>query len=310
MLWPMEFHQLRYFVAAAEELNISKAAARLHVTQPAMSRQIAVLEDELGVPLFDRVRKRIHLTEGGRFFLGKAQQILCDAETSIQQARERFGHAKPVLRAGFVIPLLDDIIGPAIRAFRQSHGEVQVSLFELSPRAQLNRLRDGELDIAILGNIEEADRERYHISVLGRFPMAAVLPESHRLASRPTVALSELRTEAFVSLSEESFPGRREFLKEIGRRAGFEPLIRRECDSVPLVAAHVAAGEGVALLPHHAVKLPHGGCVFVPLSEPAPAVEALAVLRKEAASERAEAMAFVDALVAATKQVPGHYLEA
>ncbi len=303
MLLQMEFHQLRYFVAAAEELNISKAASRLHVTQPAMSRQIAVLEDELGVALFDRVRKRIHLTEAGRFFLVKAQQILCDAETSIQQTRERFGHASPVLRAGFVIPLLDDVIGPAIREFRQSHADVQVSLFELSPRAQLNRLRDGELDIAILGNIIEAERECYHITVLGRFPMAAVLPESHPFALRPAVALSELRNEAFVSLSEESFPGRRDFLKETGRRAGFEPLIRRECDSVALVTADVAAGEGVALLPHHAAKLPHGGCVFVRLADPAPTVEALAVLRRETVGERTEAMALVDSLVAATRQV-------
>lgn len=76
----MEFHQLRYFVAAAEEMSMSRAAGRVHVSQPALSRQIALLEEEIGVLLFDRIRKRIHLTEAGRFFLVKAKQLLCDAE--------------------------------------------------------------------------------------------------------------------------------------------------------------------------------------------------------------------------------------
>ena len=79
----MEFHQLRYFTAAAEDMSISRAAEKLHVTQPALSRQIAALEAELGIPLFDRVKKRIVLTDAGRFFLPKARQIICDAETSM-----------------------------------------------------------------------------------------------------------------------------------------------------------------------------------------------------------------------------------
>jgi DNA-binding transcriptional LysR family regulator len=98
----VEFHQLRYFIASAEDLSISGAAKRLHVTLPALSRQIAVLEAELGVPLFDRIRKRIHLTDAGRFFLPKARQIVCDAETSIQQLREQFGKARRTLLLGFL----------------------------------------------------------------------------------------------------------------------------------------------------------------------------------------------------------------
>jgi DNA-binding transcriptional LysR family regulator len=98
----VEFHQLRYFIAAAEDLSISAAAKRLHVTQPALSRQIAVVEAELGVPLFDRIRKRIHLTDAGRFFLPKARQIVCDAETSIQQLRGQFGKARRTLLLGFL----------------------------------------------------------------------------------------------------------------------------------------------------------------------------------------------------------------
>lgn len=277
----MEFHQLRYFIAAAEDLNISAAAKRLHVTQPALSRQIAVLEAELGVALFDRIRKRIHLTDAGRFFLPKARQIVCDAETGAQQLREQFGNARRTLRLGFLTPFLDDLVAPAVREFRQRHPKAQVSLFELPPRAQLDRLRNHELDAAILGNISDAERAFFSIRTLSRHKMAAVLPEDHVLAGRKSIKLSALKTEPWVSLSDAFFPGRREFLRSICQEAGFEPQIVNEVDSLSMMLGAVTAGEGVAVMPAHAGKLPHGGCVFVPLAAPVPLSELLLVLPKQ-----------------------------
>lgn len=276
----MEFHQLRYFIAAAEDLSISAAAKRLHVTQPALSRQVAVLEAELGVPLFDRIRKRIHLTDAGRFLLPKARQIVCDAETAAQQLRERFGQARRTLRLGFLTPFLDDLVAPAVREFRQRHPKTQVSLFELPPRAQIERLRNHELDAAILGNLEERDRTRFEIHRLSRHKMAAVLPEDHRLAGKKAIQLKTLSRESWVSLSDAFFPGRREFLRSICQSAGFEPMIATEVDSLSMMLGAVTAGEGVAVMPAHAGKLPHAGCVIVPLAAPAPTTELLLVLPK------------------------------
>jgi DNA-binding transcriptional LysR family regulator len=277
----MEFHQLRYFIAAAEDLSVSKAASRLHVSQPALSRQIAVLEEELGVPLFDRIRKRIHLTEAGRFFLPRARQLICDAETGVQQVREQFGKARRTLRLGFLSLFLDDLVAPAVREFRQRHPRTQVSLFELPPRAQLDRLRARELDAAILGNIEDRDRSDFAIQSLARYTMTAVLPDTHPLAAKKTIKLAALKMEAWVSLSDTAFPGRREFLRKACARAGFEPAIGNEVDSITLLLWAVAAGDGVALLPGHAKKLPHPGCVFVPLTAPAPASELLWVMNPQ-----------------------------
>lgn len=277
----MEFHQLRYFIAAAEDLSISGAAKRLHVTQPALSRQIAVLEAELGVALFDRIRKRIHLTDAGRFFLPKARQIVCDAETGAQQLREQFGNARRTLRLGFLTPFLDDLVAPAVREFRQRHPKAQVSLFELPPRAQLDRLRNHELDAAILGNISDAERAFFSIRTLSRHKMAAVLPEDHVFAGKKSIKLSALKAESWVSLSDAFFPGRREFLRSICQQAGFEPQIVNEVDSLSMMLGAVTAGEGVALMPAHAGKLPHGGCVFVPLAAPVPTSELLLVLQKQ-----------------------------
>lgn len=276
----VEFHQLRYFIASAEELSISAAAKRLHVTQPALSRQIAVLEAELGVALFDRIRKRIHLTDAGRFFLPKARQIVCDAETGAQQLREQFGKARRTLRLGFLTPFLDDLVAPAVREFRQRHPKAQVSLFELPPRAQLDRLRNHELDAAILGNLDERDRAHFDIRRLSRHKMAAVLPEDHALAKKKSIKLAALKSDRWVSLSDAFFPGRREFLRSVCQGAGFEPNITTEVDSLSMMLGAVTAGEGVAVMPDHTRKLPHSGCIFVPLAAPVPSTELLLVLPK------------------------------
>lgn len=277
----VEFHQLRYFIAAAEDLSVSAAAKRLHVTQPALSRQIAVLEAQLGVALFDRIRKRIHLTDAGRFFLPKARQIVCDAETGAQQLREQFGNARRTLRLGFLTPFLDDLVAPAVREFRQRHPKAQVSLFELPPRAQLDRLRNHELDAAILGNISDGDRAFFTIRMLSRHKMAAVLPEDHELVMKKSIKLAALKNERWVSLSDAFFPGRREFLRAICQQAGFEPRIESEVDSLTMMLGAVTAGEGVAVMPAHAGKLPHAGCVIVPLAAPVPTSELLLVLPKQ-----------------------------
>lgn len=277
----MEFHQLRYFVAAAEELSMSRAAERVHVSQPALSRQIALLEDEIGVLLFDRVKKRIHLTEAGRFFLGKARQLLCDAESGVQRTREEFGGVRRTLRLGFIGPFLDDLVTPAVREFQQRHPKSKVSLFELSPRAQVERLRHHELDAAILGNIEDRDAELFSIKRLSNHRMAIALPDEHRLAGRKAVKLGELADEDWVSLSNSVFPGRREYLTSVCRQAGFGPRIVSEPDSLPLMLAAVAMNGGVALIPAHAGKLPHPGCVIVPLSSPVIRTELLLVMPKE-----------------------------
>ncbi|MBL8737750.1 MAG: LysR family transcriptional regulator [Planctomycetes bacterium] len=277
----MEFHQLRYFVAAAELGSISAAARREHVTQPALSRQVARLETQLAVPLFRRVKQRIELTDAGRFFLPRARQILCDAATTEQQLRESFGKAKRTLRLGFLSPFLDDLVTPVVRELKKRHRTLQVALFDLPPRAQLERLAAGELDAALVANLDPQHRQQFALQRLSRHRLAAALPEGHRLAGRATLALAELRDENWVSLSDVVFPGRREFLRHVCAEAGFVPRIVQELDSVSLMLGAVAVGEGVAVVPMHSRKLPHAGCAFVRLQPPAPCVELQLVTRRD-----------------------------
>lgn len=276
----MEFHQLRYFVAAADAMSMSRAAERVHVSQPALSRQIALLEEEIGVLLFDRIRKRIHLTEAGGFFLAKARQLLCDAESGVQQVREQFGGVRRTLRLGFITPFLDDLVAPAVREFQQRHSNSRVSLFDLAPRAQLDRLRQHELDAAILGNIDDHERDQFTVKRLSQHRMAVVLPEGHSFAGKKSIKLSALKSDEWVSLSNAFFPGRREFLLETCRQAGFIPQITAELDSLPMMLATIATSGGVGLIPAHAKKLPHGGCVILTLSEPVIKTQLLLILPK------------------------------
>lgn len=273
----MELDPLRYFVAAAEELSFSRAAERAHVTQPALSRAIARLERELGVELFERRKQRVHLSPAGRALLPRARRILCDVETTVQQLREQFSGARRVLRLGFLAPFLDDVVAPAVRALKRRAPRTKVALFELAPRAQLERLKAGELDLALVGNLDGSERELLRVQRLVRHPLAAVLPAEHPLAAQRSLALAALAEEPFVSLAEAFFPGRRAFLRAAAAEAGFEPDVVLELDSLPLLLAAVAAGEGVALLPRHSVKLPHAGCVFVRLAAPVPEAELLLV---------------------------------
>lgn len=272
---------MRYFIATAEELSVTAAAKRLHISQPAMSRQIQLLEEELGVALFERVRKRMVLTEGGRFFLERARQIVCDIETSAQQLQEQFGEAKRTIRLGLLSIFLDDIVGPAVRKMRTEFPKVGVSLFELSPRAQLDRLRDDELDLALLGNLGEDDLARFETRCIMRNRMAIVLPEDHHMAGRKQVSLKEFAENPFISLSDSAFPGRRQFFRSACLSQGFDPDIVEECDSLSLLLTAVSSGGGVALLPDHSRKLPHLGCVFVRLKTPAIYAEVMAVFKKE-----------------------------
>ncbi|MEM6915031.1 MAG: LysR substrate-binding domain-containing protein [Verrucomicrobiota bacterium] len=275
----MEFHQLRYFIATAEELSVTAAAKRLYISQPALSRQIQALEEELGVALFDRIKKRMHLTEAGRFFLVRARQILCDAETSVQLVQENFGKAKRSIRLGFISIFLDDIVAPAVKAMRKHSSKFEISLHELSPKAQLDRLRDDQLDLALLGNLSDEDKTRYEMKCIMRSPMAAVIPDDHALAKRKQIVLGELSKEPFVSLSDTFFPGRRQFLRQVCQSQGFDPEIAEEADSLSLLLGAVSAGGGVAILPAHSEKLPHSGCVFIRLKTPVIYAEVLAVYK-------------------------------
>jgi DNA-binding transcriptional LysR family regulator len=264
----MEFQQLRYFVSAAECLSVSRAAEQLNVSQPAVSRQIQLLESELGVLLFERVRKRMQLTGAGRMFLGRARRVLREAEASAKAIREKFGRERTVLRIGFIAMLMDDLVVPSVNRFLRRMEGVDVKLVDLYPRPMLRMLREDEIDVALTAEPVEGEAPGVVGVSVWQHRIAVVLPERHRLAKRASVRMTELRRETWITLSERTVSVRHRALEDMFAVAGFEPESVVEVDSWQTLLAAVATGQGVTMLPDHASKLAHAGCCFVPISVP------------------------------------------
>ena len=273
----MELRHLRYFVTVAEELNISRASARLRISQPAVSRQLRDLEEELGVTLFHREKSGLKLTPAGETFLAHARDLLRRSGDAVKQM-ESFGkRAKEIVTVGYIAPVLASILTPALRRFSQDHSDTEVALREMPPGEQPKALREGRIDLALIGNpCPEIERE-LAVTILTRIPFQAVLPDNHLLALRKRIALSELEQETFIGFAEEKFPGRNNAICAACQAAGFTPRFRHHVENLSALLALAAAGKGVTLAPAEVSQLPHPQAVFVPLAPPVPSVSSSSV---------------------------------
>lgn len=276
----MELRHYRYFLAAAEELNISKASRRLNVSQPAMSRLIRDLEDELGAPLFKRERFGIALTPAGETFLSYARQILDLSNEATRVLRNQPAQA-PTVTIGFITSSLGSFFGAALKSIRDAHPGLMVKIHELSPADQIKALHKGQIDIALVGNACGSVQDEFETSVLFEMELDAVLPAGHRLAKRNRVSLKELEDDDFIGYSEESFPGRNQTIINACRVAGFKPALNNHADSLVEVLTLIGAGTGVCLMPADVISLPHPGTVFLPIREKLEPIRFTAAWRRD-----------------------------
>ena len=276
----MELRHIRYFTAAAEELNISRASRRLNVSQPAMSRLIRDLEEELGTVLFVRERFGLSLTAAGDKLLVYTHQILdlCNEAVRVVGNQTDTGNA---LNIGFIASSISTFLGAALRAFRKDNPGINVKIHELSPGEQLKALRKRQIDIALIGKPCGAVRDEFETTVLFEMNLEAVIPATHRLARRKRVSLKELENDTFVGFSEESFPCRNQSIINACQLAGFRPILHYQSDSLVEVLAVICSGDGVCLLPADVASLSHPGVLFIPLQEKLEAIDFTAAWRRD-----------------------------
>ena len=265
----MELRHLRYFIAAAEELNISKASRRLNVSQPAVSRLIQDLEDELGISLFVRERFGISLTTAGERLLVYARQIfdVCDEATRVIKNLPESG---VVLNIGFIPSTLGSFLGESLCRFREQNCGITIKIHELSPADQILALQKKQIDLALLGSPYGVVADEFEIKILSLLEVHAVIPGRHSLANNSSVKLRDLAQYDFIGYSEQSFPGRNQLIINTCGIANFKPAIRYHADSLVEVLAMIGSGAGICVMPANVASLPHPNVVFIPIEEKLP----------------------------------------
>ncbi|QIR36319.1 LysR family transcriptional regulator [Tolypothrix sp. PCC 7910] len=277
----MELRHLKYFVTVAEDLSFSRAAVRLYISQPALSRQIKNLEDELGVVLFLRQSDGLALTEAGKFFREQAKDILDRSHVAVQTIKAHYTNTDEPLIIGYIPTILQTFLGQTLKRFGHTYPEVAVRLHEMPPAEQIRALRDSTIDIAFMGNPPNEIEQEFTVKCVRKVPICAVLPDTHPLAHESSINLAELASEKFIGMSEETFPGRNDRIRGVCRDADFTPNLHLFADSHASMIALVAAGQGVAIMPNEAQALPHPQVVFIKIHHPIHYARSTAVWRKE-----------------------------
>jgi DNA-binding transcriptional LysR family regulator len=259
----MELRHLRYFVAVAEELHFGRAAERLHIAQPPLSQQIKSLEDELGVQLLARTKRKVELTPAGRLFLDEARLTLSQAERAQRIAVEAEKGVRGRLRIGFVTSASYSILPILVRRFRCDFPFIDIDLVEMIPSGQIEALEQGRIDVGILRPpVESAGLA---LETILEEPLVAALPADHRRADRKTVSLNMLSEEAFVFFPRHHGPGIYDVVMHACHAAGFSPRISYAPNEMQTILAYVAAGLGVSIVPQSLSGFHQGSIKYLPI---------------------------------------------
>ena len=264
----MELRHLRYFVAVAENLNFTKAAAKLHLAQPSLTRQIHNLEEEIGVRLLNRSKSHVALTEEGRAFLTDARRILGLATESILAVQRLSRGETGQLNIAYLPNFDFELLPETLRAFRQSFPHIALNLFDMSPAEQFRALEARKIDLGFVGLPPSSTASGLQWESIARHRTVVVIPARHRLARKRQISLAELETMFFVGMSERTHPGFRDWLNRTCQQVGFTPRVLQEAELEAALMTFVAEGLGVTLARENIKKLPHPGVAFRPLTPP------------------------------------------
>jgi DNA-binding transcriptional LysR family regulator len=261
----MELRHLRYFHAVAETLSFSRAAERLHIAQPPLSRQIRQLEELLGVELIDRESRPIALTEAGKFFYEQTYQVLSRLREIEEGARRLVRKQKIWFGIGFVPSVMCGLLPELIRQFRVAEPEVETGFTELLSVEQAAALKLGRIDVGF-GRLPIDDPDIECVTLL-REPLLVALPGNHPLAGQVTVRLDALAEESLVVYPARPRPGYADQVLDLFARRGLRPSSVSEANEIQTALGLVAAGIGVALVPASACQGRRGSVVFRCLSD-------------------------------------------
>jgi len=243
----MELRHLRYFVAVAEEENVSRAALNLHVSQPGITRQIHDLEDEIGFPLFERIGKSVRLSPAGKIFLVEARDVLQRTADAVEKARAVTA-PQAEINVGYAPSGTLEILPRALRAFRVSFPAVRVTLHDLSAEEMLPLLLQKKLNIALTLLPHKLPRE-LNLKLLERYEPSVVVGITHPMAKSKLISLNQMASKPVAVLARKDYPYYHKHLRKMFATIGRRPRISSEHDSGTSLMGAVAAGHEFTLLP-------------------------------------------------------------
>lgn len=252
----MELQQLLYFRKVAELQHFTRAAEALAVSQPALSRAVAHLEDELGVRLFEREGRTVRLNRYGQAFLTRVERILQEVEAARHEMADLAGTERGMVALAFLHTLGVRLVPDLLRQFRRDHPAIRFQLWQNASEVLLKQLAAGEIDLCLASPFQRDGQEAVEWVDLFSEELYLVVPPDHALTGRGTVALIEVADSDFISLKPST--GLRQISDELCRQAGFTPNVLFEGEEVATIRGLVQAGLGVALLPAPAKTEPLG----------------------------------------------------
>ncbi|AMU09559.1 MULTISPECIES: LysR family transcriptional regulator [Burkholderia] len=262
----MELRQLRYFIAVAEEMNITRAAERLHMTQPPLSRQLQAIEEEIGLPLFERGARPLKLTDAGRVFHAQAKRLVDQAD-ELGPLTRRLAQLSERIVIGFVPSTLYGALPDVIRAFREAQPDVELSLIEMFTLEQLGALKGGRIDVGF-GRLRFDDDQLVREALIEE-KLIAALPAGHRLADpgRP-LTLADLADETMIVYPSTPRPSFADQQLSALRDGAVVPAAVHEVRELQTALGLVAAQVGVSLVPESVEGVRVKGVVYRRLPEP------------------------------------------
>lgn len=262
----MDLRQLRYLVALADERHFTRAAAREHIAQPALSQQIRRLEQELGLPLVERTTRHVAITDAGNMLVARARRILAELDAANAELLALKGVDAGCVRVGTMHTMGPVDVSLALAIFHERHRGVELTVREQSSEELAAMLREDEIDLAFLSVTERIESHGLGLLQLVSEELVVLLPLDHRLARRRKLRIAELEGEEFISFREGA--RLRELLVTAARGAGFQPDIKLESNESERIRRLVSRGMGVAILPRSDAMSSGAEVAVAALSDP------------------------------------------
>ena len=244
----MELRHLRYFLAVGEALNFTKAAAQLRVAQPALSRQVQDLEDEIGVDLMKRSPRGVTLTAEGKLFLEEVRELLKRADESVEKVRALARGEYGELHVGYAPSPTVEILPPALAAFQKAVPRVKLLLHDLSSDELIAGLRDAILELAIMVEPFGEQTAGIEFELLRTYPLSVAMAAAHPFARLKSIPLEKLASEPLIAFRRKDYSEYYRTLERLFAPISVKPRLVTECDSATSLILEVEAGHGIALV--------------------------------------------------------------